>query len=312
MPKKYNIALVTGGAGFIGSHLVDALVARRIKVYVVDDLSSGKKSNLNPNATFFKMSVLSPEIGKLIAKIKPDVVFHLAALIDVRSSVADPPADATVNIMGTLYVAHASAKVGVKKFVLTSTGGAMYSDTLRPPYSERTPVDPISPYAIAKRSAEMYMNFEHRIHGMPTVVLRLANVYGPRQAESGGYAGVICKFSQQLLRGEQPVITGEGKQTRDYVYVSDIARAHLLAMEKNVTGLYNIGSGIQTSVVQLFRKINKLTGAQKKEVHVSACLGEVMRSALDSAKARKELEWETTVKLEEGLEKTVKWFASRK
>ena len=311
MPKKYHTALVTGGAGFIGSHLVDALVARRIKVYVIDDLSTGKKSNLNPNATFFNTSILHPGIGKLIAKIKPDVVFHLAAQIDVRSSVADPPADATVNIMGTLYVAHASAKAGVKKFIFTSTGGAMYSDALRPPYHELTPVDPISPYAIAKRAGEMYMNFEHRIHGMNTVVLRLANVYGPRQAESGGYAGVIAKFSQQLLRGEQAVITGEGKQTRDYVYVGDIARAHLLVMEKDVTGMFNIGSGIQTSVVQLFRKINKLTGANKKEVHVEACPGEVLRSALDSRKAKKELGWEPQVKLDEGIEKTVKWFAKK-
>ncbi|MFA4845344.1 MAG: NAD-dependent epimerase/dehydratase family protein, partial [Patescibacteria group bacterium] len=170
---KYKTALVTGGAGFIGSHIVDALVRRHIKVYVIDDLSTGSRKNLNPNVQFYKMSVVDPSAAALVAKLKPDVVFHLAAQIDVRCSVEDPPADARVNIMGTLAIAHAAAKAGVKKFIFTSSGGAMYSDTLRPPYSEKTLDDPLSPYAIAKRSAEMYLSFEHRIHGMKTVVLRL-------------------------------------------------------------------------------------------------------------------------------------------
>jgi UDP-glucose 4-epimerase len=309
MPK-YKTALVTGGAGFIGSHIVDALIKRHVKTYVVDDLSTGKRANLNPNAVFYKTSVLHPGVEKLIAKLKPDVVFHLAAQIDVRCSVQDPPGDARVNILGTLQVAHAAAKAGVKKFVFTSSGGAMYPDSLRPPYSEKTLEQPISPYAIAKRAAEMYLDFEHRIHGLQTVVLRLANAYGPRQAESGGYAGVISKFSRQMLRGEQAVITGKGNQTRDYVYVADIVRAHMLAMEKNVTGIYNIGTGVQTSVAQLFRKINRLTNAKQKEVHVAACQGEVMRSALDSAKARRELGWKPEVSLDEGLKRTVEWFAN--
>ncbi|MBI4256761.1 NAD-dependent epimerase/dehydratase family protein [Candidatus Uhrbacteria bacterium] len=306
---KYKIALVTGGAGFIGSHLVDALIRRRIKVYVIDDLSTGSRKNLNPNATFYKMSVVDQEaVTKLIVRIKPDVVFHLAAQIDVRCSVEDPPADARVNVMGTLNVAHASARAGVKKFIFTSSGGAMYPDTLKPPYSEKTPEEPLSPYAIAKRSAEMYLDFEHRIHGMKYVVLRLANAYGPRQALRGGYAGVISVFARQMLAGEKVVINGNGKQTRDYVFVGDIVRAHMLAMDKAVTGTFNIGSGIQTTVNALFSKIKQLTDSKQKEVHGSACKGEVMRSALDSRKAARELGWKPEVSLEEGLKKTVMWF----
>lgn len=308
MPK-YKTALVTGGAGFIGSHVVDALIKRHIKVYVIDDLSTGKKANLNPNATLYKTSVLHPGIPKLLAKLKPDVVFHLAAQIDVRCSVEDPPGDAEINVMGTLRVAHASAKAGVKKFILTSSGGAMYSDAIRPPYDESVPADPVSPYGIAKRAAEMYLAFEHRIHGLPYVVLRLANVYGPRQSLSGGYAGVISKFSNMLLARKQCVITGTGKQTRDYVYVGDVVRAQMAAMEKNVTGMYHVGTGVQTSVVQLFRKLNAITGAKQKETHVPACQGEVMRSALDATLAQRELGWKPEVALDDGLRKTVEWFA---
>ncbi|MBI4437680.1 GDP-mannose 4,6-dehydratase [Candidatus Uhrbacteria bacterium] len=304
-------ALVTGGAGFIGSHIVDALIRRHIKVFVVDDLSAGSRKNLNPNAVFYKMSVTDPAAARLVARLKPDVVFHLAAQIDVRCSVEDPPQDARVNIMGTLNIAHASAKAGVKKFIFTSSGGAMYPDTLRPPYSEKTPDDPISPYAIGKRAAEMYLCFEHRIHGMKTVVLRLANAYGPRQALRGGYAGVISIFARQLLKKEKTVINGNGKQTRDYVYVSDIVQAHMLAMEKNVTGTFNIGTGVQTNVNALFRIINRLTGAKQREVHGPACKGEVMRSALDARKARRELGWTPKVTLDEGLKKTVAWFQKR-
>lgn len=308
MPK-YKTALVTGGAGFIGSHIVDALIRRRMKVYVVDDLSTGSRKNLNPNAAFYKMSVVDQEtVTKLIARIKPDVVFHLAAQIDVRCSVEDPPADARVNVMGTLNIAHASAKAGVKKFIFTSSGGAMYPDTVRPPYSEKTPDEPLSPYAIAKRSAEMYLDFEHRIHGMKYVVLRLANAYGPRQALRGGYAGVISVFARQMLAGDKVVINGNGKQTRDYVYVGDIVRAHLLAMDKAVTGTFNIGTGFQTTVNSLFSNIKRLTGSKQKEVHGPACKGEVMRSALDARKAACELGWKPEVTLEEGLKKTVLWF----
>jgi UDP-glucose 4-epimerase len=306
--SKYKTALVTGGAGFIGSHMVDALIRRHIKVYVIDDLSKGSRKNLNPNATFYKMSVVDDATKKLVMRLKPDVIFHLAAQIDVRCSVEDPPQDARVNIMGTLNIAHAAAKAGVKKFIFTSSGGAMYSDTQRPPYSEKTPDEPLSPYAIAKRSAEMYLDFEHRIHGLKYIVLRLANAYGPRQALRGGYAGVISVFARQMLAGEKVVINGTGKQTRDYVFVSDIVRAHMLAMEKSVTGTFNIGTGVQTTVNMLFAMIKKISGFKQKELYGPACKGEVLRSALDSRKAAKELGWKPEVTLEEGLKKTVLWF----
>ena len=275
---------------------------------MIDDLSAGSRKNLNPNATFYKMSIVDEAARKFVARLKPDVVFHLAAQIDVRCSVEDPPADARVNVMGTLNIAHASAKAGVKKFIFTSSGGAMYPDTLKPPYSEKTPDEPLSPYAIAKRSAEMYLDFEHRIHGLKYVVLRLANAYGPRQALRGGYAGVISVFARQMLAGQKVVINGTGKQTRDYVFVSDIVRAHMLAMDKSVTGTFNIGTGVQTTVNTLFAKIKHLSGFKQKELHGPACKGEVMRSALDARKAAKELGWKPEVSLEDGLKKTVLWF----
>jgi UDP-glucose 4-epimerase len=306
MPK-YKTALVTGGAGFIGSHIVDALIKRHIKVYVVDDLSTGSKSNVNPNATFYKLSVASPEFPNLLRKIKPEVVFHLAAQIDVRNSVADPPADARVNIMGTLAIAHTAGVAGVQKIIFTSSGGAMYPDTFKPPYTEKTPEDPLSPYAISKKTAEMYLQFEHRVHGTPVTILRLANVYGPRQALRGE-AGVVALFAKKLLRGEQTSITGSGKQTRDFVYVGDVVRAQMLAMEKKATGIFNIGTGVQTSINHLFRKMNTITQAHQTEVHVAPCPGEVMRSALDARKACRELGWEPQVGLEEGLKRTVDWF----
>ncbi len=303
----YKTALVTGGAGFIGSHVVDELIRRRIKVYVIDDLSNGLKSNVNPNATFLKMSILSPQLNATVKRIKPDVVFHLAAQADVRCSVEDPPSDALVNVVGTARVAHAAAKAGTKKFIFTSTGGALFSDEIRPPYSEATPPCPISPYGISKRCAEMYLEYEERMHGMKGVTLRFANAYGPRQGLRGE-AGVISVFARRMVKAQQVVINGDGKNTRDYLYVSDFVSAHMLAMEKNVSGVFHIGSGRETDVNTVFRKLNKIIGGKMKEMHGPACLGEVRRSALNSRKARKELGWAPKVGFEEGLKKTVEWF----
>lgn len=307
----YHTALVTGGAGFIGSHIVDALIKRRVRVYVIDDLSTGSKSNVNPNARFIQMSIISPRMPSVLRKIKPDVIFHLAAQADLRCSVQDPPNDARTNVLGTLSLAHIAGKIGVKKFIFTSTGGALYSDEVRPPYSEATPPCPISPYGIAKRSAEMYLEYERKMHGLKTVVLRLSNAYGPRQALRGE-AGVISIFARKMPAGEQVVINGDGKNTRDYVYVSDVVDAHMLAMSKPVTGVYHIGTGRETDVNNLFRKMNKMIGGKMKEVHGSSCQGEVRRSALDSRRARRELGWSPKVKLEDGLVKTIAWFQKLK
>jgi UDP-glucose 4-epimerase len=309
MPK-YKTALVTGGAGFIGSHIVDALIRRRIKVYVVDDLSTGVKKNINPNAHFTKMSILSPLFPKLLKKIKPDIVFHLAAQVNLRNSVEDPPGDARINVMGSLTIAHECGKLGTKKIVYTSTGGPMYPEGARIPYSEKTPPAPISPYGISKRSAEMYFNYAYHVHGMPYVALRYANVYGPRQ-NAEGEAGVISIFAEKMLKGQPTMITGSGKQTRDFVYVTDVVRANMAAMNRSVVGEFNIGTAKETSVNTIFKKMKKLTGYQMPERHVAAAAGEVMRSALSYKKAQKFLGWEPKVKFDEGLKKTIRWYERR-
>jgi len=309
MPK-YKTALVTGGAGFIGSHIVDALIRRRIKVYVVDDLSTGTKKNVNPNAHFTKMSILNPQFPKYLRRIKPDIVFHLAAQVNLRCSVEDPPGDARINVMGSLTIAHECGKLGVKKVVYTSTGGPMYPEGARIPYSEKTPPAPISPYGISKRSAEMYFNYAYHVHGMPYVALRYANVYGPRQ-NAKGEAGVISIFAEQMLKGAPTMITGTGKQTRDFVYVDDVVRANMAAMNRSVVGEFNIGTAKQTSINTIFRKMKKIIGYQLPERHVPSCPGEVMRSALSYKKAQKFLGWEPKVKLEDGLKKTIKWYQKK-
>ncbi len=307
---KYKTALVTGGAGFIGSHIVDALIRRRIKVYVVDDLSSGKRKNLNPNAHFTKMSILNPQFPKYLQRVKPDIVFHLAAQVNLRCSVEDPSADARVNVMGSLTIAHECGKLGVKKVVYTSTGGPMYPEGAKIPYSEKTPPGPISPYGISKRTAEMYFDFAYHVHGMPYVALRYANVYGPRQ-NAQGEAGVISIFAEQMLKGKPTMITGTGKQTRDFVYVGDVVRANMAAMNRAVTGPFNIGTGKETSVNALWRKMKMITDYGMEERHMPSCPGEVMRSALNCKKAAKGLGWTPNMKLDEGLKKTVKWYKSR-
>ena len=307
MSKKFKIALVTGGAGFIGSHLVDALIRRHIKVFVVDDLSSGNKKNLNPNAQFTKLSVNAPTFPDYLKKIKPDVIFHLAAQINVRTSMEDPLRDAQVNVMGSLTIAKIAAEIGVKKIVFSSSGGVMYPDSSKFPYSEKIFPQPISPYGIAKRAAEMYFAFAHRAYGVPYVALRYANVFGPRQ-NAKGEAGVISIFTEHMLAGKPVKINGTGKQTRDFVFVEDIVRANLLAMQKNVVGEFNIGTGRETDMNALFRKLVKLTGYKLPEQHGPVAKGEVMRSALDASKAKEILGWIPLVKFDDGLKKTVEWY----
>lgn len=304
--KRRKVALVTGGAGFIGSHVVDALIKRHIKVYVVDDLSRGRRQNVNPNAHFTKISIANPQLPKLIKKIKPDVIFHLAAQMDVQKSLRDPMYDAKVNVLGTLNLATTAAQMGVKKFVFSSTGGAMYSGG-RPPFPESKPAEPLSPYGIAKKTAEMYLQFLEDNYGMRTVALRYANVYGPRQ-RADGEAGVIAIFAGRILSGKQAVINGDGKQTRDYVYVGDVVRANMIAMNRAVSGAFNIGTGRETSVNALFRKLRKIAKSKMPERHAPAWPGEIHRTSLNCRKAKKELGWAPKVSLDEGLAKTLRWF----
>ncbi len=308
---KYKSALVTGGAGFIGSHIVDALIRRRIKVYVVDDMSSGQTANLNPNAHFTKLSVNAPGFVDYLKKVKPDVIFHLAAQINVRVSVEDPVRDAQVNIMGTLAVIKTAKEIGVKKIIFSSSGGVMYPETARIPYSEKVVASPISPYGISKRAAEMYLAFAYQSYGLPYVALRYANVYGPRQ-NAKGEAGVISIFVTHMLQGKPVAINGTGKQTRDFVFVEDIVKANMLAMQKKVVGEFNIGTGRETDVNTVFRKLAKIIHYKLPERHQPAANGEVMRSCLDARKAREVLGWTPTVKFDDGLAKTVESFRKRK
>lgn len=309
MPK-YKTALVTGGAGFIGSHIADALVRRRIRVYVVDDLSTGNTKNLNPNVHFTKLSISNPQFITYLKKVKPDVIFHCAAQVNLRNSLIDPPSDATTNILGTINIAHTAAQIGVKKIIYSSTGGALYPETEKIPSSEKIPPQPSSPYGISKRAAEMYLHYEYYVHGIPYVALRYANVYGPRQ-NAKGEAGVITIFANQMLSGQPVTIFGNGKQTRDYVYVDDVVRANLLAMNRAVIGEFNIGTGRETDVNTLFKKMSKLTSYALPALYTPFIPGEMMRSALDARKARQQLGWVPKIKLEEGLEKTVSWFAKK-
>lgn len=308
---KYKTALVTGGAGFVGSHIVDALIRHRIKVFVVDDLSSGQRKNVNPNAEFTKLSVNSPQFCAYLKRIKPDVIFHLAAQINLRKSVIDPFYDAQVNIFGSLNIAQLAAQIGVKKIIYSSTGGPMYPETAKIPYSEKVPPSPISPYGISKRAAEMYFAYAYQVHGVPYVALRYANIYGPRQ-NAKGEAGVISIFINGMLNGKPLVINGTGKQTRDYVFVDDVVRANLLASQKNVVGIFNIGTGKETDVNTIYKKLKKLIGNKLPERHNPTPVGEVMRSSLDSRKAQEELGWFPKTKLDDGLQKTIEWFQKNK
>lgn len=309
MSKLYSTALVTGGAGFIGSHIVDALIRRRIKVYIIDDLSTGRSKNVNPNAHFTRMSILNPQFIDYLKRVKPDVIFHTAAQINLRDSVKDPLDDAKTNILGSLTIAHIAGQIGVKKIIFSSSGGALYPESARLPWSEKNTPEPASPYAISKRSAEMYFHFAYMVHGVPYVALRYANVYGPRQ-NTKGEAGVIAVFADRMLGGKPATIFGTGKQTRDFVFVEDVVNANMLAMSKKVIGVYNIGTGKETDVNTVFKKLQKITRSQLPARHEPAAVGEVMRSALDARLAREKLGWKPSVKLDEGLEKTVKWFAS--
>ncbi len=297
--------LVTGGAGFIGSNLVDELVKRGHRVSVIDNLFSGKKEYLNPKAKFYKADICSPAIGKIFKQEKFDYVFHLAALIDVRFSVANPEFDNQVNAMGGLNVFKRSGENKVKKVIFISTGGALYGDCLKPA-DEKTLIQPLSPYAIHKYSAERYLELCGELYGLKHAVLRLANVYGPRQYK-GGECGVIGIFTANLIAGKPSVLYGDGLKTRDFVYVSDVVEACLKAMASNQVGVFNIGNGKEISMNEIIKAVKKAAGEKfvyKKEKNR---LGEVRRSVLNSEKARKILGWRPKVKLDQGIKNTIAW-----
>jgi UDP-glucose 4-epimerase len=302
--------LVTGGAGFIGSHVVGAYVQAGHDVFVVDDLSTGKRENLHPHVRFLQADIQDAAVRQFIVAEKIEVVNHHAAQMDVRRSVADPLYDARVNILGLLNVLEGAREANVKKFIFASSGGTVYGEQEAFPADEDHPTRPICPYGVSKRAGEQYLYFYRVEYGLPSIALRYANIYGPRQ-DPHGEAGVVAIFTQRLLAGEQPVINGDGKQTRDYVFVGDVARANLAALPVEYNGPLNIGTGSETTVNQLFTTLRHLAGSSAPEVHGPAKAGEQRRSVLAWGRAAQVLPWRPTVGLEDGLRQTVTYFRTR-
>ncbi|MDP3900873.1 MAG: NAD-dependent epimerase/dehydratase family protein [bacterium] len=305
--KKSFTCLVTGGAGFIGSHVADRLIEEGHRVVVVDDLSSGSRKNLNPKATFIKLDIQSPKLKEVFRKERPEAVFHFAAQIDVRKSVQDPVADAKVNILGSLNLLENCVKHKVKKVVFASTGGAIYGDADVIPTPESYPAHPVSPYGVAKLSVEHYLHYYHKIFGLPYVVLRFANVYGPRQ-DPFGEAGVVAIFTNALLSGKRPTIYGSGRQTRDFVFVGDAAEAALKGLGRKKVGIFNVGTGKQTSVQELLRALQTIVGSSLGAKKGPARPGEQQKSCLAWSGARRALGWKPKHALREGLRETVVSF----
>jgi UDP-glucose 4-epimerase len=302
--------LVTGGAGFIGSHLVDAYVARGWRVSVIDDLSTGQRENVNEAASLMVLDLRDPRAAEAVRDLRPDVISHHAAQMDVRRSVSDPVFDAETNIVATLRLLQAAAGAGVRKVIFASTGGAIYGEPVEVPQTESHPTLPLSPYGCAKLSVEHYLHYFSVACGLPYAALRYANVYGPRQ-NAKGEAGVIAIFSRALLAGQTPTINGSGEQTRDYVYVDDLVRANLAATEGDLTGAFNVGTGIETSVNGLFEALARAAGAKGEALHGPAKPGEQMRSVLDGTYLRTRAALPAPLMLDEGLRRTVEWFRAR-
>ncbi len=300
--------LVTGGAGFIGSNIVDAYIAAGHDVVVLDNLSTGRINNLNKQAEFVQLDI-QDDLSALFSKHKFDIVNHHAAQMDVRRSVEDPIFDAKTNVLGVINILQNCAKSGVNKVIFASSGGAIYGEQDYFPADEKHKTQPYSPYGITKLVGEKYLFFYHLTYNLNYVVLRYANVYGPRQ-NPHGEAGVVAIFTKKLLDGEQPVINGDGKQTRDFVFVRDVVKANVLALDYNQSDIFNVGTGVETNVNQLYQAINSLTGKNMPEKHAPAKEGEQMRSVVDHSKIQNVLGWTQGYNLEHGLKETVEYFRS--
>jgi UDP-glucose 4-epimerase len=302
--------LVTGGAGFIGSHVTDRLIEAGVDVVVLDDLSSGTRAAVNPQARFYHLDVGSDGVRDIFERERFDCLDHHAAQMNVRRSVDDPIYDARVNILGSLNLLQAAAATGVRKIVFASTGGAIYGEQLTFPTDETHQTTPLSPYGVAKLAVEKYLAYYEAVYGLPYVALRYANVYGPRQ-DPHGEAGVVAIFSERLLRAEPAVINGDGEQTRDFVYVDDVVRANILAVTSDLHGIYNVGTGIETSVTTLYTLLAKHAGSTLTAQHGPPKAGEQRRSVLDSRRLQAATSWRPHVSLDEGLARTVAYFAAR-
>lgn len=299
--------LVSGGAGFIGSNVADRFIQDGHKVAIIDNLSTGVKANLPQKAKFYKVDIRSAVIDKIFEKEKPEVLCHHAAQINVRKSTDDPILDAEVNIIGSLNLFNSCIKHKVKKIIFASTGGAIYGEQDYFPADEDHPIFPLSPYGVAKLTIEKYLHFYKEIYGINYVSLRYANVYGPRQ-NPFGEAGVVAIFTEKLLEKKKAIITGDGKQTRDFVFVEDVVESNVLALKYSQSDIFNIGTGIETDINRIFRILKKETGSKQKELHGPAMLGEQQRSVVECLKAKRLLKWKPKYDLEEGIAKTVEYY----
>lgn len=303
--------LVTGGAGFIGSHVVDAYLRLGHAVSIIDNLSTGKRANLNPHATFHEVDIRDETaVASVFHGQSFDIVNHHAAQMDVRRSVEDPAFDASVNVVGVLNVLECCVKTGVSRFIFASSGGAIYGEQDYFPADEKHPTRPISPYGVAKLTTENYLYYYKAVYNLNYVSLRYANVYGPRQNPEGE-AGVVAIFASKMLNGGQPIVNGDGRQTRDYAYVGDVVDANVLALNFKGNNVFNIGTGKETDVIELFDRIRTATGSACERRHGPAKKGEQLRSVLGYGKIAGELGWRPAVELEDGLKRTVEYFKER-
>ncbi|PJA47340.1 UDP-glucose 4-epimerase [Candidatus Uhrbacteria bacterium CG_4_9_14_3_um_filter_36_7] len=302
--------VVTGGAGFIGSHLVDALIEKKYDVYVADDLSFGTKAFVHPKAHFFRVSILNPKFFSWLEKVHPEAIFHLAAQTNVRLSLEDPVCDAKINIFGSIKLALKAKELGVKKIIFSSTGGAMFSNTKFLPYKESVPINPISPYGIAKAACEQYLQTILSESSTKLVILRYANVYGPRQSHKGE-AGVVSIFVRRLLENKPLTVFGDGMQTRDFIYVRDVVQANIAALSSPSQGIFHIGTGKEVSLKELLKRLTDISQLKLTVQYSPFVKGELSRSALCPRKALKELGWKPLVSLDQGLSLTLQGFKEK-
>jgi UDP-glucose 4-epimerase len=302
--------LITGGAGFIGSQIAEAYLHAGHEVHIMDNLATGKRENIPASARFIEMDITDPEVARVLAEERYEVISHHAAQIDVRKSVADPMFDARVNILGGINLVENGLKHGLKKVIFASSGGTVYGEQHTFPATEQHSCKPISPYGIAKLSFEQYLYYYHTCFGLEYAAMRYANVYGPRQ-NPHGEAGVVAIFISKILAGAQAMINGDGLQTRDYVFVEDLVRANVLALGNIPTGAYNIGTAIETNVVEVFDAVNAALGNRFERKHAEAKTGEQKRSVLDYGHTKSILGWQPEIDFEAGIAKTVAWFQAK-
>ena len=303
--------LITGGAGFIASHVADLLITNGHEVAILDNLSTGKKEFINPNAQFYQADITDKNrIEEIMAEFQPELINHHAAHIQVGHSVEDPQFDAQNNIIGLLNLMQSAVKYDVSKVIMASTGGAMYGNK-QTPFSESMKEEPLSPYGVSKRAGELYLNYYHEQYGINYIALRYANVYGPRQ-NPHGESGVVAIFSEMLAQNQQPVINGDGTHTRDYVYVKDVAQANLMAIDSDFIGAINIGTATEVSTNEVFDKVVKEFGLKIAKKYGPARPGEQVTSSLDYSLAKKILNWEPTINFDIGVKQVVQWYQNKK